>query len=65
MAAEDYFYDYDPDDDQPTIVACKRCGKGGLHGENDDGQWNLYDGRYLPHRCDMQKAAMEDFEVVK
>lgn len=65
MSAEDHFYDPDTDDDQPTLVECKRCGKGGLRWENDDGRWNLYDGRYKLHRCDMRKAAADDFEVVE
>jgi hypothetical protein len=64
MAAEDYFDLYD-DDEQPAIVTCKRCRKGGLHWENDGGQWNLYEGWHRLHRCDMRKAAADDFEAVE
>jgi hypothetical protein len=66
MAAEDYFDPYgDDENEQPSIVACKRCGKDGLHWENDDGQWNLYEGQYRLHKCNMQKAAADDFEAVE
>lgn len=63
MAAEDYF-DCFGHDEQPSVVECKRCGKGGLHWEEDDGQWQLYEGTYKLHKCNMQKAALDDFEDV-
>ena len=66
MAMEDYFDPYSDDEsEQHSIVECERCGKSGLHWENDDGQWNLYEGPYHLHECNMVKAAADDFEVVQ
>ncbi len=64
------FYEPDPfadrDDEQPSIVTCKRCGKTGLHWDDDgDGNWVLMETATRVHRCDMQKAAVDDFEVVQ
>lgn len=65
------FYEPDPfadrdDDEQPSIVTCKRCGKSGLHWDDDgDGTWVLMETATRVHRCDMQKAAVDDFEVVQ
>lgn len=64
MAIEDYFdpYDYDPSDFE---VTCSRCGKTGLHWDDDgDGNWVLMETAVRVHRCNMQKAALGDFEVV-
>lgn len=47
-------------------VTCKRCGKSGLHWDDDgDGNWVLMETATRIHRCDMQKAAVDDFEVVQ
>lgn len=62
---EDYFDPYGgQDDDQPSIVSCKRCGKDGLHWNDEDGQWVLMEGAYKVHKCNLQKAALNDFEDV-
>lgn len=64
------FYEPSPfddlDEDQPSIViTCKRCGKSGLHWDDDgDGNWVLMETTTRVHRCNMQKAALDDFEVV-
>jgi len=58
--------DYDHDSDQePHSVTCKRCGKAGLHWQDEDGEWVLMEGRYKVHHCDMRKAAAGDFEAVQ
>lgn len=63
MAYEDYFdeYDYEPRS-RPTT--CKFCGKTGLHWENDDGQWQLYETQYKLHNCPKNTVAQhsEGFE---
>ncbi|MFJ0504330.1 hypothetical protein ACLQ84_23720 [Bordetella bronchiseptica] len=61
-----YFDEYDQDHDQePRAVTCKRCGTTGLRWEDDGGEWVLMEGRYKVHRCDMRKAALNDFEAVR
>lgn len=61
-----YLDEYDQDRDQgPRDTTCNRCGKTGLRWEGDDGEWVLMEGRYKVHRCDMRKAALDDFEAVK
>jgi hypothetical protein len=64
MLPPEDIYDIEDDSDEPTSTSCKRCGKTGCHWENDDGEWNLYESRYQLHRCNMQKASAEDFEVL-
>ena len=60
-----YFDDHDQDQ-EPRAVECKRCGKGGLRWEDDgDGNFVLMEGRYKVHRCDMTRAALDDFEAVE
>lgn len=49
---------------QPSTVECKRCGKGGLHWEDDNGKWRLVNAKGLLHVCDTSSAA-DDFEVLK
>ena len=55
--------DYEESDDEPTSNECKRCGKGGLHWENDDGTWQLYENRYKLHKCDNARLP-SDFEAL-
>jgi MoaA/NifB/PqqE/SkfB family radical SAM enzyme len=68
MAAEDYFDPYGADeDDQPSIVECKRCGKGDLQWEADGARWILIEHNGKVHKCDekrIAKMALADFEVV-
>lgn len=68
MAAEDYFDPYgDDEDDQPSIVECKRCGKGGLQWEHDGDGWVLIDAKGKVHKCDekhLHRAVSADFEDV-
>lgn len=64
-----FFDEYDPiqEDDyapQPSIVECKRCGKSGLHWEETDEGWRLYDVRDRKHVCSNKRFA-DDFEVIK
>ena len=54
--------DYDECLDRSN-VECKRCGKNGLHWEEDDDTWRLFYGRYRLHVCDPRRA-LRDFEVV-
>lgn len=58
-----YFDEYERD--EPREVECKRCGKAGLHWQDEGGEWVLMEGRYKVHRCDMQKAARDDFEALE
>lgn len=58
---EDHFAD---EDGEPAIVECKRCGKGGLHWEEDNGNWRLANAKGLLHVCDTSSAA-DDFEVLE
>lgn len=65
MAAEDYLDFFEPQhDERYSEVECKRCGTAGLHWEDEGGTWRLYDRRDQPHRCNMAKVAMGDFEVL-
>lgn len=65
-------YEYAPDpyedDEQPSVVECKRCGKSGLHWEDDDGKWVLIGHNGAVHKCDEQrvaKAMASEFEPIK
>lgn len=51
--------------DGGSTVTCKRCGKAGLRWQDEDGEWVLMEGRCKVHKCDMQKAARDDFGVVE
>lgn len=53
---------------EPRTVACKRCGKDGLHWQDEDGEWVLMDGRYKVHHCnpkDVKATALDGFKVVE
>lgn len=62
-----YFDDiFDPLDEQEEYsTACNRCGQTGLTWGNDGRGWFLIDQDCNAHVCNMQKAAVDDFEVVK
>lgn len=64
MAAEDYFDPYGEDDEQPSLVECKRCGKGGLQWEDDNGRWVLLEHNGKVHQCNLQRVAACDFEAL-
>lgn len=51
----------------PRTVECKRCGKDGLHWEDDNGKWRLFKG-CTPHVCDedkVQRNLASEFRVIK
>ena len=51
--------------DEPRTVECKRCGVSGLVWEEvDDDEWVLLGARNEVHKCDMQRAALSDFEDI-
>lgn len=50
---------------EPRSITCKRCGKTDLRWQDEDGEWVLMEGRFKVHKCDMQQAARDDFEVVE
>lgn len=55
----------DVDDEQPSIVECKRCGKGGLTWEEtDDGFILLVARTGEVHRCSAKDQARGAFEPV-
>jgi hypothetical protein len=41
---------------RPSQVECKHCSKGGLHWEETDEGWRLYDSGYRKHVCDTGRA---------
>ena len=43
----------------PAPVECNRCGKSGLHWEDDNGEWVLVDKHNEIHRC---TVAAKEFE---
>jgi ssDNA-binding Zn-finger/Zn-ribbon topoisomerase 1 len=47
------------EDDEPYDVECNRCGKSGLHWEDDNGKWVLVDKHNEIHRC---TVAAKEFE---
>ncbi|OXI63112.1 hypothetical protein CFB47_07680 [Burkholderia sp. AU27893] len=50
----------------PRSTSCNRCGKTGLRWEDDgDGNWVLLEGKCKVHKCDMGRAALDDFEVIQ
>ena len=56
-------YDYD----EPRIVECKHCGKGGLQWEDDNGRWVLIDRDGKVHKCNESRVhtiVEGDFEVL-
>lgn len=74
MSDYDFEYEWDDRDDiehrrsQPRKTSCKRCGKDGLHWQDEDGEWVLMDGRYKVHRCnpkDVKATALDGFGVVE
>jgi hypothetical protein len=65
MRQPDVFDRYDSEDELQQLVECKRCGKGGLHWEEDGGQWRLCTAKYEVHVCDEKRLhaqAVDDFE---
>jgi hypothetical protein len=58
---------HDRDDDEPRKVECKKCGKGGLEWEDDNGRWVLIESNGKVHKCDEKRvhaAVADDFEVL-
>lgn len=56
-----------PKDGVSRGIECRRCGRGGLRWENDDGQWVLMETQYRIHKCEPRRAdrdAEDDFDVV-
>jgi hypothetical protein len=55
---------YEQDDERPDsrTVECKRCGKGGLHWEELDDGFRLYDGHMKKHECVMDCSG--DFDAI-
>lgn len=47
------------DGGEPREAECNRCGKGGLHWEDDNGKWVLVDKHNEIHRCAVKA---NDFE---
>ena len=45
------------------LFECKRCGKGGLHWEEVDSRYVLYDAKMKKHVCPPVDAS-DDFDVV-
>jgi hypothetical protein len=56
---------YDDDQDSEREITCKRCGKSGLTWSEESTGWVLMEGKYKVHRCDMTKAAADDFDVIE
>lgn len=57
----------DQEDESGALVECRRCGKGGLAWEDDNGRWRLVDSHGEVHRCDPAKIAKlvaADFEAL-
>lgn len=66
MAIEDYFDPYSFDEGQE--VTCSRCGKAGLHWDDDgNGNFVLMETVYRIHKCDervLHAQTADDFEVL-
>jgi hypothetical protein len=57
--------EYEDSMGRPGEVECNRCGKANLHWEEEeDGRWTLVGATGLVHKCDMQRAALDDFDVI-
>ena len=54
---------YDADEPEPHDIECKHCGKGGLHWEDTDEGFRLYDARNKKHACPPADVS-GDFEVL-
>lgn len=68
MSCFEYAPDPFDDDEQPSDVECKRCGKAGLHWEDDDGRWVLLTSHDEVHKCDearVRRAMASEFEPIK
>lgn len=63
MAAEDHIPHEEEDDTghRGQNKHCRHCGKGGLHWEELENGWALFDDNYRRHKCDMKRVA-DDFE---
>ena len=54
-------YSGDDDDDSPSRnIECKRCGKSGLHWEDDNGRWRLLTAKGAAHVCEPAACEFED-----
>ena len=61
----DPYGDGEDEDDEPRETSCKRCGKGGLQWEDDNGRWALINAKGEIHKCDekaVHKTALTGFE---
>lgn len=60
--------DGEPDEHDRPNRECKACGKGGLHWEDTDQGWQLYDAKFRKHVCNERSrnaVTLADFDEVK
>lgn len=63
MSIEDWvdFSEPPEDDDEGPEAECRRCGKAGLHWEETEVGWRLYNADQQRHVCSAKSVA-DDFE---